>query len=68
MNDVVHDRYFCFFFQAFSLNRTLRLKRKPSGKESQSAAHDHSTRELLSRLAMLEEQVRMMGDQLNKVN
>ena len=36
-------------------------------KESPSAAHDHSS-ELLSRLAMLEEQVRMMGDQLNKVN
>ena len=56
------------YFQAFSLNRTLRPKRKPSvGKESPSAAHDHSS-ELLSRLAMLEEQVRMMGDQLNKVN
>ena len=34
---------------------------------SQSIEQQHSA-ELLSRLAMLEEQVRTMGDELNKVN
>ena len=55
---------FYFRFQAFSSSRTL--KPKKSDKESPSG-RQHSS-ELLSRLAMLEEQVMMMGNQLNKVN
>ena len=51
---------FRFYFQPFS----LRAKKNFSvTKESPSEAS-----ELLNRLAMLEEQVMMMGDQLNKVN
>ena len=56
---------FAPYFQVFSLNRKLRPKRKPSVSKENPSEH---TGELLSRLAMLEEQVRMMGDQLNKVN
>ena len=55
---------FYFRFQAFSSSRTL--KPKKSDKES-PCGRQHSS-ELLGRLAMLEEQVRMMGNQLNKVN
>ena len=57
--------HFASYFQTFSLSRTLRAKRKPSVSKENPSEH---TGELLNRLAMLEEQVRMMGDQLNKVN
>lgn len=58
---------FCFRFQAFSFSRTLRPKKVDKENASQLAAEQQTT-ELLSRLAMLEEQVSVMGDKLNKVN
>ena len=57
---------FLFSFQAFSFSRTLRPKRTGT-VEKESPEQQHSA-ELLSRLSMLEEQVRLMSDELNKVN
>ena len=58
---------FYFHFQAFSFSRTLRPKKTVSVDKEGPSEHQQSM-ELLSRLTVLEEQVRMMGDRLNKVN
>ena len=59
--------HFLFFLQAFSFNKSSLKLKKAASFDKETQPHGPDAAELLARLTMLEEQVRMMGKELHKV-